>query len=175
MIITSSISYITIHYFEKYSIYAKKLAQHGDLIHHDKDKAVLTHMDIARVIEKNLTPVDADATLGDLVKVIAKSKRNIFPVIDNQFHFMGVIMLDDVREVMFQKEKYNELYVRDLMIHPPELVSLSDNMETVMEKFKTSGLWNLPVIEDNRYMGFVSRANVFNEYRKKLMEFTEEL
>jgi CIC family chloride channel protein len=174
LIITASISYITIHYFEKYSIYAKKLAQHGDLVHQDKDKVVLTHMDIGRVIEKNLTPVDADASLGDLVKVIAKSKRNIFPVIDNQFHFMGVIMLDDVREVMFQKEKYNELFIKDLMIQPSEQVTLSDSMETVMEKFKTSGLWNLPVIEDSRYVGFVSRANVFNEYRKKLMEFTEE-
>jgi len=88
---------------------------------------------------------------------------------------MGIILLDDVREVMFQKEKYNELLVRDLMTQPSEHVNLSDNMETVMEKFKTSGLWNLPVIEDNRYIGFVSRANVFNEYRKKLMEFAEEL
>jgi CIC family chloride channel protein len=174
LIITSSISFITIHYFEKYSIYAKKLAQHGDLVHHDKDKAILTHMDISHVIEKNLTPVDVNASLGDLVKIIAKSKRNIFPVIDNQFHFMGIILLDDVREVMFQKEKYNELLVRDLMTQPSEHVNLSDNMETVMEKFKTSGLWNLPVIEDNRYVGFVSRANVFNEYRKKLMEFAEE-
>ena len=88
---------------------------------------------------------------------------------------MGIIMLDDVREVMFRKEKYNELFVKDLMIQPSEHVELSDNMEIVMEKFKTSGLWNLPVIEDNRYIGFVSRANVFNEYRKKLLEFTEEL
>jgi CIC family chloride channel protein len=175
LIITASISYITIHYFEKYSIYAKKLAQQGDLVHHDKDKAVLTQMEIGRVIEKNLTPVDVDSTLGDLVKVITKSKRNIFPVIDKQFHLMGIIMLDDVREVMFQKEKYNELFVKDLMTLPSEHVNLSDNMETVMEKFKTSGLWNLPVIEDSRYIGFVSRANVFNEYRKKLMEFTEEL
>jgi CIC family chloride channel protein len=132
-------------------------------------------MEIGRVIEKNLTPVDVDSTLGDLVKVITKSKRNIFPVIDKQFHLMGIIMLDDVREVMFQKEKYNELFVKDLMTLPSEHVNLSDNMETVMEKFKTSGLWNLPVIEDSRYIGFVSRANVFNEYRKKLMEFTEEL
>ena len=174
LIITASISFITIHYFEKYSIYTKRLAQDGDLIMHDKDKAILTIMKVESVIEKNFITVDANATLGDLVKVIAKSKRNIFPVIDNQYHFLGMIMLDDVRGVMFNKNDYNKILVKDLMIQPSAYISLSDNMETVMEKFKPSGLWNLPVIEDERYIGFVSRSNVFNIYRKKLIEFAEE-
>ena len=150
------------------------LAQKGHLITHDKDKAVLTLMKVEQVIEKNLTPVGPDDSLGDLVKVIARSKRNIFPVIDNRFNFLGMILLDDVREVMFEKEKYDEILVKDLMIQPSEHVTLNDSMESVMEKFKTSGLWNLPVIEDNRYVGFVSRANVFNVYRKKLIEFAQE-
>ena len=174
LIITASISFITIHYFEKYSIYTKRLAQEGDLITHDKDKAILTLMKVDSVIEKNFITVDANDKLGDLVKVIAKSKRNIFPVIDNQYHFLGMIMLDDVRGVMFNKNDYNKILVKDLMIQPSAYISLSDNMETVMEKFKPSGLWNLPVIEDERYIGFVSRSNVFNIYRKKLIEFAEE-
>ena len=174
LIVTSSLSYVTIHYFEKHSIYARTLAEQGQLITHNKDKAVLTLINVEHVIEKNYTPVEQNASLGDLVKVIAKSKRNIFPVIDNRFHFLGMIMLDDVRKVMFDKGKYKELFVKDLMIQPSEHVSLCDSMENVMDKFKTTGLWNLPVIEDNRYVGFVSRANVFNVYRKKLIEFSEE-
>jgi len=174
LIITASISFITIHYFEKYSIYTKRLAKDGDLITHDKDKAILTLLKVDTVIEKNFTTVDADAMLGDLVKIIAKSKRNIFPVIDNQYHFLGMIMLDDVRGVMFNKDDYSKIFVRDLMVQPSAYITLSDSMETVMEKFKPSGLWNLPVIEDDRYVGFVSRSNVFNIYRKKLIEFAEE-
>ncbi|MFA4853232.1 MAG: chloride channel protein [Bacteroidales bacterium] len=174
LIVTSSISYITIHYFEKHSIYTKKLALHGLLITHDKDKAVLTLMKMEHVIEKDFTHVSPDATLGDLVKVIAKSKRNLFPVIDEEHHFLGMILLDDVREVMFDKEKYNELFAKDLMVQPTEHISPTDNMETVMDKFKDSSLWNLPVIEDGKYIGFVSRSNVFNAYRKKLIEFAKE-
>lgn len=174
LIITASISYITIHYFEKYSIYAKNLAQHGDLIHHDKDKTVLTLINVSQVVEKNFIPVNMDASLGDLVKIIAKSQRNIFPVTDKESHFLGMIMLDDVRSIMFDKEKYSEIFVKDLMSLPGEFVSLSDSMESVMDKFKATGLWNLPVIEDFKYIGFVSRSNVFNFYRKKLKEFAEE-
>ncbi len=174
LIITASISYITIHYFEKHSIYTKTLAQHGDLITHDKDKAVLTLINVGNVIENDFTSVAPDASMGDLVKIIAKSKRNIFPVIDENFKFQGMILLDDVREVMFNKDEYEKLFVRDFMVPPSDFVMLNDNMESVMEKFKSTGLWNLPVIENNRYLGFVSRANVFNVYRKKLIEFAEE-
>ena len=175
LIITASISYITIHHFEKYSIYAKKLAEHGDLIHHDKDKTVLTMMKVGHVVEIDFTPVSMEDTLGDLVKIIAKSKRNIFPVIDEHFHFIGMIMLDDIRAIMFDKKKYTEVRVKDLMTHPGEFVSMNETMESVMEKFKTTGLWNLPVTEDDRYIGFVSRSNVFNIYRRKLIEFVEEI
>ncbi len=175
LIITSSISFITIHYFEKYSIYAKSLAEHGDLITHNKDKAALTLIKVAHVVEKDYSSVETNATLGDLVKVIAHSKRNIFPVIDEQQHFLGMIMLDDVREVMFNKDEYSKTLVKDLMIQPSEFVTPNESMENVMEKFKTSGLWNLPVIENNCYIGFVSRANVFAAYRKKLIEFSEEI
>ena len=174
LIVTSSISYITIHYFEKHSIYTEKLARYGLLLTHDKDKAALRLMKIENVIEKNFSGVKPNDTLGKLVQVIAKSKRNIFPVTDEEHNFLGMILLDDVREVMFNKEKYCELFVKDLMVQPSDKISPLDTMEVIMEKFKNSRLWNLPVIEDSKYIGFISRSNVFNEYRKKLIEFAKE-
>jgi len=174
LILTSSLSYLTVITVEPHSIYARKLAQKGELITHHKDKAVLTLLNVKNVIEKNLMSVGPDDKLGDLVKVIAKSKRNIFPVIDKENNFLGLVPLDNVREIMFDKESYDVLKVCELMIQPPEIVSLNDNMDIVMEKFQTTGLWNLPVIDKGKYIGFVSRATVFNAYRKLLIEFSEE-
>lgn len=173
LIITASISYVTIHYFEKHSIYSKKLAQKGELITHDKDKAVLKLLNVNGVIEKDFHPVDPELELGGLVKVIALSKRNIFPVIDDRDEFCGMVQIDDIRSIMFDKELYEKVKVKDLMIQPSERVTLHDQMEEIMDKFKISGLWNLPVIENKKYIGFVSRSNIFNEYRKKLIEFSE--
>jgi len=126
------------------------------------------------VIEKNLTAIAPNNTLGDLVKVIATSKRNIFPVVDERGIFLGLIPLDNVREIMFDKESYNTIKVQDLMIQPLDYVKINDSMDMVMEKFKDTGLWNLPVIDNGKYIGFVSRANVFNAYRKLLIEFSDE-
>ncbi|MFN3555730.1 MAG: chloride channel protein [Bacteroidales bacterium] len=174
LIITSSISFLTVRYFEPHSLYTKKLAEKGQLITHHKDKAVLTLLKVENVVETNFVSIAPDQTLGDLVKAIARSHRNIFPVLDTDNRFLGLVPLDEVREIMFDREKYDKIKVRDMMVIPPKKVELNDSMDEVMKKFRDTGLWNLPVVEDGRYVGFVSRSNVFNVYRKMLIEFSEE-
>ncbi len=174
LIITSSLAYITVVYFQPHSLYTKNLARKGQLITHHKDKAVLTMLTVENVLETKFSKIKPEQTLGDLVKVIAKSNRNIFPVTDDSNNFIGLIVLDEVREIMFDKAKYNKLTVRNLMIKPDVLVNINDHMDTVMQKFKESGMWNLPVVEDGKYRGFISRSNVFNLYRNMLIEFSEE-
>ncbi len=174
LIITSSLAYITVVYFQPHSLYTKKLAQKGHLITHHKDKAVLTLLSVEKVLETKFSTLKPEETLGDLVKVISQSNRNIFPVLDDDNTFLGMISLDEVREIMFDRKKYNELKVSNLMNSPNVLVNIDDSMDAVMQKFKDSGLWNLPVVENGKYRGFVSRSNVFNVYRKMLVEFSEE-
>lgn len=172
LIITSTISYATIMYFEPHSLYTKKLALKGELITHHKDKVVLSMLKVSNVIETNFATVFPENSLGELVEKIAKSKRNIFPVLDRDNNFLGLVPLDDVREIMFDKDKYQDTFVKDLMVQSPELVSIDESLESVMKKFKESGLWNLPVLDNGKYKGFISRANVFNAYRKLLIEYT---
>ena len=119
LIITSTVSYITIKGFEKHSIYHVQLARRGELITHDKNKAVLTFMDWTKDIETDLQKVKSGDTLGDLVKIISRSKRNIFPVVDEYNILEGVVSLDEVREIMFNTELYDKTLIRDLMTIPP--------------------------------------------------------
>jgi CIC family chloride channel protein len=174
LIITSSISYLTAHYFQSHSIYTKNLAARGELLTHDLDQNVLTLLNVESVIETSLDTVNPEMNLGELVKVIARSKRNIYPVLDPDNNFLGIVWLDDVREIMFDRSQYDELKVRNLMFYPRATVNLTDTMETVMQKFRDSGLWNMAVLQDGKYKGYVSRSNVFNVYRGMLLEFSEE-
>jgi chloride channel protein, CIC family len=174
LIITSALSYLTVNIFRSHSIYTKKLALKGELLTHDKDKAVLTLLNVREVIETNFISVQEKQTLRDLVGAISKSSRNFFPVLDENKNLKGVVALDDVRPVMFNRDLYDTVTVQELMIIPEAYVSLSDHMEVVMQKFNSSGLWNMPVVNNGVYVGFVSRSNVFNYYRKKLVEFSEE-
>ena len=174
LMITSAVAFLTAMPIEPHSIYHKRLALKGDLITHNKDKAVLTLLKLHNVIEKDLLSVTPDTTLGDLVKVIAKSKRNIFPVVDEQNNFKGVVLLDDVREIMFEKELYGIKKVSELMVLSPEIISHDEKMEIVMKIFNDSGAWNLPVVHNGKYVGYISKSRIFNAYREMLVNFSEE-
>jgi CIC family chloride channel protein len=174
LIIVSAISYLTIISFEPHSIYTERLAKRGDLITHHKDKAVLTLLNVQSVIEKDLTPVHPDASLGELVKIISRSKRNVFPVVDDDNKLYGIVLLDNVRDVIFNQELYHTTMVREVMITPPATVSLQEPMSSVMQKFEETGAWNLPVTDGELYMGFISKARIFNSYRKLLVQFSDE-
>jgi chloride channel protein, CIC family len=174
LMITSAVAYLTIMPIEPHSIYHKNLALRGELITHDKDKAVLTLVKLGNLIETDLLTININSTLGDLVKIISKSKRNIFPVVDNENNFHGVILLDDIRETMFDKDLYDKIYIKDILTAPPTIIRPNDKMETVMKKFNDCKAWNLPVIRDMKYVGFVSKSTIFNAYRSQLVHFSED-
>jgi CIC family chloride channel protein len=174
LIITSTVAFITTRSFEKHSIYHVQLAKSGDLITHDKDKAVLTLMNWKKEIETDLLKVRPTDTLGEMVKVIAQSKRNLFPVVDEYNILEGVVSLDDVREIMFRQEMYETTFVRDLMTIPPSYIDKKENIDTVMDAFRKTGAWNLPVLDNGYYVGFISKSRIYSKYRDLLVEFSEE-
>jgi len=175
LMIVSSVSYLTIFLFEKNSIYSMRLAQKGQLVTHHKDKAVLTLMKVENVIEKDFEVIHPEMYLGDLVKVIANAKRNIFPVVSDSGVLLGIVQLDDIRNIMFRKELYMRFKVQKLMISPPARLSIHDPMEKVMGIFDDTKAWNLPVVDENyKYVGFVSKSKIFNSYRKVLVHFSDE-
>lgn len=174
LIITSLIAFITTRGFEKHSIYHVQLAEKGDLITHDKDKAVMTMMDWRKDIETDHLKVNVNDTLGQLVRQISRSKRNLFPVVDKYNILEGVVALDDVREIMFRTELYQDTHVRDLMTIPPSYIDKKENIETVMETFRKTEAWNLPVLDNGYYVGFISKSRIYATYRELLTEFSEE-
>jgi CIC family chloride channel protein len=169
LMLVSAIAYSTIYYFERNSIYTKKLVEQGDLITHDKDLQLLSLLDLQKLIEKDILTIHPDASLDNLVQLVKASKRNIFPVVDEQGQLQGIITLDDIREKMFDVDLRKTISVRALMHSPPGQISFKDDMKQVMTKFENTGAWNLPVIEEGRYMGLISKSTIFNAYRKKLI------
>jgi CIC family chloride channel protein len=174
LILTSTVAFITARSFQKYSIYTEQLALSGDLITHNKDKAVMTLLDWSKEVEKDLLTVRPDGTLRDLVKQISKSNRNLFPVVDEFNILEGVVLLDDVRDKMFNPELYDKLTVRELMTIPPSYIDLSERGDAVLDAFERTGAWNLPVLDQGRYVGFISKSRIFSAYRELLRQFSAE-
>ena len=174
LLIVSTISYGTIKLFEPYSIYTMRLAQRGELLTHHKDKAVLTLLKMDSVIEKDFAKVKPEMSLKEMVDVISKSNRNLFPVVNDNDELLGIVLLDDIRNIMFRPDLYRKMYVRRFMSMPPARVEVGESMESVMKTFDRSGAWNLPVVEKGKYVGFVSKSKIFNSYRRVLRHYSED-
>lgn len=153
-----------------------RLAKKGELITHHKDKAVLTLMNIEKLIESNFQTVNPDMYLGDMIKVISRSSRNVFPVLDEQNRFLGIVLMDNIRNIMFRPELYNRFKVSRFMTSPPAIVVVGMTMESIMKSFDETKAWNLPVVDQNDvYLGFISKSNILDVYREVLAEnFVEE-
>ena len=175
LMIVSVCSYPTVRVFDKNNIYAIRLAQRGELITHHKDQAVLTILKVEDVIEKNFMKVSPDMNLGAMTAVVAKTKRNIFPVVNTANRLVGILYLDDIRHIMFRQELYHRFSVATLMREVPVRLSIEEPMEAVMRKFEETGAWNLPVESiEGEYIGFISKSAIFTAYRKTLLDFTSD-
>ncbi|MFY0599835.1 MAG: chloride channel protein [Cyclobacteriaceae bacterium] len=174
LMLVSAISFVTISYFEKHSIYTKRLIESGQLIQDDSDRMILSQINIKKIVEKDLLSIHPDASLAELVKLVKKSKRNIFPVVNEHQELKGIVTLDDIREIMFDTDKQEEILVKTIMHQPPAFVSPQEKMQSVMNKFELTQAWNLPVLDDEKYLGFISKARIFSAYRTKLIRQNKE-
>ena len=174
LLIVSTISYGTIRLFLPYSIYTMRLAQRGELLTHEKDKTVLTLLKMDSVIEKDFIEVHPEMTLKEMVDVISRSNRNLFPVTDDNGLLLGVVLLDDIRNIMFRPDLYRKMYVSKFMSMPPARIEVGQSMDQVMKTFDDTNAWNLPVVENGKYVGFVSKSKIFNSYRRVLKHYTDD-
>lgn len=173
LLIVGVVSYGTSRLFLPYGIYARRLAQRGELLTHEKDQAVLTLLKMKSVIETDFLTVSPEMNLKQMVDVIAQSHRNLFPVVNKDGKLIGVVLLDDIRNIMFRADLYKRMYVNRFMSTPSAYVLEGEPMENVMKKFDDTGAWNLPVVDDEgRYVGFVSKSKIFSSYREVLKHYT---
>jgi CIC family chloride channel protein len=174
LMITATLAYLLNKYFQPHSIYTQALAEKGELLTHDKDKAALSQLSIDSLIETNFVSAPENGTLRNVVDVITQSDRNIFPVVDDENYYLGVVFLNDIRDIIFKPELYDQVNVLDIMHRPDVEIQIGDSMENVAQKFRVSEHYNIVVLDQGKYVGFLSRANVFSAYRKVLREMSED-
>ena len=136
---------------------------------------MLTLLKMDSVIETEFLSVRPEMTLKEMVDTIAKSNRNLFPVLDNAGRLQGVVQLDDIRNIMFRPDLYRKMNVASFMTMPPTKIIIGEHMDSVMKKFDDTGAWNLPVVDETgKYYGFISKSKIFNSYRRVLRHYCDD-
>ena len=175
LMLVSTLTYAIVKHFEPYSLDKRDLAEEGNLLTYNRDKNILTMLELSSLIETNFKIVPHNANINQLVDIISHSKRNIFPVVDGDNNLIGIISLDEIREFLFEMSVYKDMLALELVSKPPAVVEFDEHMDSVMEKFDETGAWNLPVVKEKKYVGFISKSSVFSKYRNKLIsDYSQE-
>jgi CIC family chloride channel protein len=167
--IVSAISYIIVKYFHPESLDVRKLKEKGAIVSDNKDTSILSKIDVEEMIETDFATIHFKATLRDIVETIKHSKRNTFPVVKKNNKLLGIIYLDNIREEMFNTEHYDTVTAKEVMRKPSMVINSSEDIFSIMKKFEESGQWNLPVVEEGIYIGFLSKSSILDKYRSQLL------
>jgi len=172
LMVVVALSYFITIYFEPFSIYTKDIAERGEFILYDRDRLILENLQLSKMIEKDFIPLNEEDTLSKLIEVIERSKRNVFPILDNEENLVGIVLLDDIREIIFDRHMYNLILMRDIMSKPPAVIDIKEKMYDIVKKIDELNVWNLPVVNGGKYIGFISKSNVLSHYRNLLLSQT---
>ena len=172
LMIVAAISFAVDYTLDRDSIYTKQLRMRGELLTHDKDQSAFVFMRLEELMETDFIRIKENMTLGDIVHIISSARRNIFPVIDNFGHLLGVVQLDDLREDMFKQEKWGRS-ITYYMIQPPYKILEHEMVQSILPHFEENHTWMLPVVDkNNRYLGFISKSRILNAYREALVKIS---
>jgi len=173
LMVVVSLSYFITIYFEPFSIYTKDIAERGEFILYDRDRLILENLLLVKLIEKDFIPLNEEDTLSKLIDVIERSHRNVFPILDDDGNLLGIVLLDDVREIIFERHMYNLILMRDIMTKPPAVIDIKEKMYDIVKKIDELNAWNLPVVSENKYIGFISKSNILSHYRDLLINLNK--
>jgi len=168
LMIVSALSFFISRYFEPYSIYTKKMVQKGQYSADDKDSNIFKHIPLGDIVETEFIALNQNSTFRTLIDAFTRSKRNVFPIVDDDMNFIGIIPLENFKEFMFKSELYDEIHLKELTSKSELTLEISESMDDAMIKLEKSNLWNIPVTNRGKYIGFISRANILSYYRRIL-------
>jgi len=173
LMVVVSLSYFIAVYFEPFSIYTKAIAEKGEFILYNRDRLILENLMLSKLIEKDFIAMNQNDPLIKLIDAIEQSKRNIFPILDDEGNLLGIVLLDDIREIIFGRDLYHLLLMKDIMTKPPAVVDVKEKMYDIVKKIDELNVWNLPVVKEKKYIGFISKSKILSQYRNLLIRQTQ--
>ena len=167
LMLTASSAMVVSSFFEIGSVYTRELIKQGSLIKRGTDRYLLHHLNIVDILDKDFITIRENLLLRDFIDEFKKARRNYFPVLNEEKECVGVVFLDDIRPHLFETNLYDLVTMGSVMRNLP-VISLNEPISAALDKFETSKVWSLPVVEGDRFLGMLSKSTLFDHYRREL-------
>ncbi len=127
----------------------------------------LSDVNVRDIMTKDVIAIPPEKTLSEAVtEYFGTYKHGGFPVVQED-RIVGIITIDDLKKVAEQDRLYRR--VEEIMTPRKKLIFLKPDESAVdaFIKFSRNDIGRLPVLEEERLVGIVTRSDVFRVIRIK--------
>lgn len=174
LMIVSSISFAITKRFESHAFDIKDLADKGEVFTDNRDKNMLNSIEVSKLITTDIKSIRESNSLEELIEVLKTTSQILIPVLDENEQLMGVIRLNEIRPIILSPFQVKHTSVKEIIRPPKEIILYDETADTMMDKFENSQTTLLPVLKEGKFIGFISKYHILEEYRKKLISMTIE-
>ena len=174
LMIVSSIAYFIAKTFEPFYMETKQLALSGEIFTHRREQNILSTMSLEGLTDRNQQVFHPADSLNDLIRHIAQSDKPVFAVVDAGHHLLGVLTFNEIRARVFNPSEHGKTLLNDLIRESPAVLPIDTPMTKVISEFDRTQADYLPVTdEDRRFVGFISKARLFERYRMQVAQIKD--
>jgi CIC family chloride channel protein len=172
LMIVAVIAYVTAKRYAPHGLYDGWLAQHGQQVAHGVDEAVMDQTLVREAVGHDVTPVNAGASIDDLLAVAADTRHGVFPVVDDDGSFIGLITHHDIREALLARDQLGTFVLAMDLATPVETLAPTDSLRRALRVMNARGVDALPVVSNggrgSTFVGLLSRHDVLLVYERNL-------
>jgi len=168
LMIVASLSCYICRKICKYNVYKSTIEFRGGIPEPSPEVVIMGTLNVEKIVEKDFIPVRETDTLRALLHAVMTSRRDVFPVLNEKKELIGIVDLNSIRKFILDAQLYDMVLVYDIMSDTGPVLNASDPLSSATRLFESCKTWNLPVVKNGKYLGFVSKSGVFDRYRDAL-------
>ena len=172
LMIVSAISYVISRIYNPYNMYWKELI-HEQKLYPDHDFNMLDAIRLDSIINKSSNVLNKSMLISDFYHILSNTDANIFAVLDDEGEMEGVILMDQIRKQLFN-QRASSATIEEIMTPPPTIIDYNQPVSSIMEVFDALDAWQLPVVKDGVFLGFISKSALLSKYRDLIIKQHKE-
>jgi CIC family chloride channel protein len=156
------------------SIDTVDFTREGIDIHEGRETAIMKSIRVGKAITEDVDFISESANINQLLQIFRIAKGSFyFPVVDDHGQLSGVISMQDVKNILHDKDLRLSNTVGDICTRDVITLTPDDNLYTAMTLFDVKGIEEIPVVEshnDRWVLGMLKRRDVLAAYNHEVLK-----
>lgn len=175
VMIVAFLSSMLTHAFEPSSFYFKDLVEKGMLMRPKTDARILNDINPRELVLREIITSEPGMPVQEFLKLIQSSYQTHIPIIEKKTGaFKGMVDVVAARSSILDPERSGNFIGEIALDQDAPDVTPNMGAGQILELMEKSNRNTLPVIENGKFAGLITKGDILNAYRKELKQASKQ-